>query len=267
MKDPAGHVRRRTLAVSAAFTLIELLVVIAIMALLISILLPSLAKAKEAARDLICMSNERQIGLAITMYQQDQKDPRYLNLNPRKPQLRDRWNACVQLSDVIGSGDSKVYICPSARGATSTRDPYTRAKMEQVGIYMVYGDKPADADKTDGKVYATEYWFNDSPVQSYSGNPGKTHGMSNQLMRLIDHPDESVFAADGVDWIPRHAGKTGRTSDDFGIPSGKINMLFGDGSVKKYALPDYWFPECTDKFGAPGPFYNWGHYYPDKYGP
>ena len=53
------------------FTLVELLVVVAIIALLLAILLPALAKAREAARVVVCGSNERQLYLAHQYYQQE----------------------------------------------------------------------------------------------------------------------------------------------------------------------------------------------------
>ncbi len=60
--------RRNRFLSACAFTLIELLVVVAIIALLVAILLPALGRARERARTVACLSNERQIGHAVVLY-------------------------------------------------------------------------------------------------------------------------------------------------------------------------------------------------------
>jgi len=57
-----------------AFTLIELLVVIAIISLLVSILLPSLNRAKGLAKEVLCLTRQKQIGYAFSMYADDNND-------------------------------------------------------------------------------------------------------------------------------------------------------------------------------------------------
>src|SRR5688572_8459806 len=64
---------RQNMRTRRAFTLVELLVVIGIIAVLIGILLPSLSRAQRNARMTACLSNQRQLILAVFMYAQDNK--------------------------------------------------------------------------------------------------------------------------------------------------------------------------------------------------
>jgi len=113
-----------------AFTLIEVLVVVSIISLLVSLLLPSLSQAREAAKVLVCASNQRQLAVAATTYTAANKDW----MNP----IEDWWPSSTDPDRVEVT--FRVILFPYAGRAQHVFD----CPSERM---YIYGDGYSDADE------------------------------------------------------------------------------------------------------------------------
>jgi prepilin-type N-terminal cleavage/methylation domain-containing protein/prepilin-type processing-associated H-X9-DG protein len=132
--------RKRT----SAFTLIELLVVIAIITTLAAILFPVFAQAREKARQTACLSNEKQLGLAILQYAQDNDERFPDGINPTGSWFWAGEGWAGQISGYVKS--PALFHCPDDSTAGDAPNDYVVSYGYNLNLVEPAADKNQYAD-------------------------------------------------------------------------------------------------------------------------
>lgn len=240
------------------FTLIELLVVIAIIAVLMSVLMPSLQRVRNQAKGVMCQTHLKQWGLVWTMYMED-------NLGKFTDYRGHSW---MEKLGPYYADNNDILFCPmtnkNKRPSDGDQMRYAvivNGDLEPVSSYSL-NEWVYDSDHTGGGRSLSDYWRN----TQHRGLPN------------IPVMGDGVVRSDGQ---PNHTdsppeiegqGRSGVNVDEirfFAIPRHRdgVNMLFMDWSTRQVGIKALWRLKWNQGFDTnyPSPRWpNWMSGFSDK---
>jgi len=259
-----------------AFTLIELLVVIAIIALLMAILIPALGRAKDQAKNVVCLSRLKQFSLMYEMYAQDNDDS-----------LPGGWTSKkMWMTDLLPyyGGTDDVRLCPKATKFLHL------IPLNKPGVFTAWGIM-GNPDYLGGNIpdWGQEGLYGSYGVNGWAFNPpdvslSKDDYIDPDELPLFWRKKTNVKRPDTVPLMggsmydgsrpkvsntpPPEEGMQTNEMSDFCLPrhNGKVNMMFIDTSARSVGLKELWSLKWHPEWKTPR--INWSRYewinkYPD----
>ncbi len=228
-----------------AFTLVELLVVIGIIAVLIGVLLPVLGRAQRQARMAACLSNQRQLIMALTMYTQENKG--VFPGGPGYAYWKDSsGNSTLTFFNGLASWDTNAF------------NPYSCNQDEKSGPtflakYVSNSKKipacPAELDikdtGSDYTNYRTGYWYPMSlvyePLQIWNGVAAQpSTKQTPQKLTKVKYPTNKVVIIDRKTYHDKTVVDTDKTPGNTGNNTKKVKLYvtagFADGHVSNRSV-------------------------------
>jgi prepilin-type N-terminal cleavage/methylation domain-containing protein len=245
--DRAKHIQARKSG--KAFTLIELLIVIAIIAILVGLLVPTLASAKQKAQSIRCLNNKKQLQIAWMLYPVDNTDhlvPHGLNIpSPPQPELGLWWaqgfmnydggnsentNALLFIDPQYAklgpySQNAAIYKCPADKSMVKVGKNKFLPRVRSVSMNVYAGGLSQC-----GLFPIPQPWG----PQTFSSIPSPS-----QLFVLTDeHPDSLDFVSFWVEDKNLGSRMSGFASCPSSLHGGADALSFADGHVELHRWVD-----------------------------
>jgi prepilin-type N-terminal cleavage/methylation domain-containing protein/prepilin-type processing-associated H-X9-DG protein len=176
------------------FTLVELLVVVAILSILLGLLMPTLQRARLAAKKIVCTSNLKQLGIAFLSYTGDCKG-HYPFWGGSTQCTVSNWSYDFRRFDYLG--DIGILRCPSSLDAGLTH-PNTNGS----------GDISNSAWPINAHAYIA-YGYNNYNIGSgyYQTTPHDLHAWITARVSMVRKPGETILVADSFRMLQQNLGE------------------------------------------------------------